>query len=143
MKFLEITSRFGFSIISLTIYIILYTIFYFSFVEIGELAPSFTIFLLFGLFTGWKGALVLPIVSIIIDELLLKKFLTRLSVGSRWLALLMLYSLIGGLLSYLFYGALPFFIISGIIVAILYMVLYQTYVFLAQRLISSTDSHKF
>lgn len=143
MKFLEVANRFGFSIIALTIYIILYIIFYVSFTVIEELVPVFTLFLIYGLFMGWKGALILPIVSIIIDKWLLKKFLTRLSVWGRWLTLFMVYSLIGGLISWLLYGALPFFIISGIIVAILYVVLFQTYVFLVQRLISSTDSHKF
>lgn len=92
---------------------------------------------------GWNGAIILPIVSIIIDEWLLKKFLTRLSVWGRWLVLFMVYPLIGGLISWLLYGALPFLIISGVLVAMMYMVLFQTYVFLARRLISSTDSHKF
>lgn len=79
----------------------------------------------FGLYMAFKGMISLTAVSFILDEWLLNTLLERMAYKVRFLLRVLIYLVMGAVLAIVLYGRNSFFIGSGLMVSLLYILMLQ------------------
>ncbi len=119
---LEISSRGVCSFIALITYIILLSLITTAFNPYAVL-----LYLFFGIYMALKGIIILPVVSLIIDLFVLDNMLKKVRFKISIIFWVLIYFVIGFVITRAVYGTEPFFIISGIITSIIYIMYLQGY----------------
>jgi hypothetical protein len=126
MRISAIISRFGISLLAFLVYSIL-LLCYFAFIEHMDHAAIFIIFIYISFYIGWKGLLILPIVSFILDEFVLIKLKRALNIPNKVSVIIgfIIYLFLGWILVKAIYGDDHFIMQSGLITTVIYYALCQ------------------
>ncbi|MEC0270443.1 hypothetical protein [Paenibacillus anseongense] len=118
---LSITSRIACTVTAFLTYIIIFTV-------ATEVHPvSFLIFLLMGGYIAWKGLLSLLLVSFIVDEYFITKFLIKLRYKAHIFLRIFIYGVLGMIIAKILYHDDEFFILSGTFISVIYIIYLQAY----------------
>jgi hypothetical protein len=126
MRISAIISRFGISLLAHIVFCALICCFYVFIAKMNNLS-IFIIFLYVSIYVGWKALLILPVISYVIDEFILIKLKHSLNMPYKvyFIIGLIIYPFLGRFLIEVLYGKNPFFVFSGITVAVIYYLLCQ------------------
>lgn len=117
----QMASRMTCSFIAMITFTILLAIY------VGSDNTSFIVLLLFGFYFAWKGIVILPIVSLFIDKFIFNALLKGMKLIFSFIFWILIYGFVGMIIGRIVYGKDMFFIESGVITSVIYVIYLQVW----------------
>lgn len=122
-----VAGRLGCALLAYILYISLYMLY--LMVHVGFV--SVLLFSFFGFTLALKGIILLPAVSLLLDELVFNYVLKRFDFKTRIGLWVLIYAVLGTIIAWICYGSNSLFMVSGLTVSVIYIVLLQQFLRMA------------